>query len=63
MDVLKSKSQKVTVEKTMGEVIRKCTETPLKAGQSGKISKNVRNERKYEPVSANERWESKRLYI
>ena len=63
MDVCKSKSQKVTVGTTMNEVIRKCTETSLKARQSGQISKDVRNERKYEPMSANERWEPERLYI
>ena len=45
----RSKSQKVTVEKTTNEVIRKCTETPLKAIQGGRMSKDVRNERKYEP--------------
>ena len=39
MDVFESKSQKVTMERTMNEVIRKCTETSLKARQSGQISK------------------------
>ena len=45
----KSKSQKVTVEKAVNEVIRKCTETPLKARQNEQVSEYVRNERKYEP--------------
>ena len=39
------------------EVTRECTETPLKTGMSGNMSEVGRNERRYEQMSGDERWE------
>ena len=45
------------------EVVKECTETPLKTGMSGNMSGDGRNEHEHEQISENERKESKRGYL
>ena len=62
--MFESESRKVTVStKERDEVVTKCTETPLKPGQSGDMSEDEGKERKYERLSTDGRRDPKKLYI